>query len=84
MEGRQSMTREEFLKEMDDILGLAPGTLKGNEKLEELENWDSTSMISLVALAETNNNVEISPEQIITCTTVEDLLRIAQIQVGVN
>jgi acyl carrier protein len=73
------MTREDFLKEMDDILGLAPGTLRGTEKLEELENWDSTSMISLIALAETNNNAEISPEQIITCTTVEDLVRIANV-----
>ncbi len=76
------MTREEFLREMDDILGLAPGTLQGNEKLEDLENWDSTSMISLVALAESNNNIEISPEQIITCTTVEDLVRLANVNVG--
>jgi len=33
------MTCEEFLLEMDAILGLRPGTLLGTERLEELENW---------------------------------------------
>ena len=36
------MTRDEFLLEMDETLGLPAGTLRGHEKLEELENWDST------------------------------------------
>jgi len=31
------MTREEFLLELDGILGLKTGTLHGTEKLEELE-----------------------------------------------
>lgn len=37
------MTRDEFLKEMDE---LARWNTAGHEKLEDLENWDSTSMIS--------------------------------------
>jgi len=78
------MTREEFLREMDEILGLRAGTLQGHEHLEDLENWDSTSLISLVALAETYNNVRISPEQIVTCTTVADLLRLARVNGNTN
>jgi acyl carrier protein len=65
--------------EMDDILGLSAGTLRGDEKLEELENWDSTALISLIVLAETSNNVHISPEQVVGCSTVADLLRLAQV-----
>ena len=74
------MTRDEFLLEMDEILGLPAGTLRGDEKLEELKNWDSTALISLIVLAETNNNVHISPDQVVNCSTVADLLRLAQVE----
>lgn len=71
------MTRNEFLLQMDEILDLPAGTLRGQEKLEELPNWDSTSLITFIALAETNNGVRISPSQIVTCSTVADLLKLA-------
>jgi len=79
VENRNSMTREKFLLEMDEILGLRAGTLRGDERLEELENWDSTALISLIVLAETSNNAHISPEQVVGCATVADLLRLAQV-----
>jgi acyl carrier protein len=78
-ENQKSKSRKEFLVEMDDILGLSAGTLRGDENLEELENWDSTALISLIVLAETSNNVHISPEQVVGCSTVADLLRLAQV-----
>jgi acyl carrier protein len=72
------MSRDEFLLEMDEILDLPAGTLRGHERLEELQNWDSTSLITFIAMAESNNGVSISPGQIVTCSTVADLLRLAQ------
>ena len=74
------MTRDEFLLEMDEILGLPAGTLRGQEKLEELENWDSTTLITLITLAETNNGVNMSLQQIVGCSTVADLLRLAEVE----
>jgi hypothetical protein len=71
------MTRDEFLLEMDQILGLRAGTLRGDEKLEELENWDSTSLITLIALVDTSNGVHLSLSQIVNCSTVADVLRLA-------
>jgi len=76
------MTHDEFLLEMDQILDLPAGTLRGHEKLEDLENWDSTSLITFVALAEADRGVHISPSQIVTCSTVADLLRLAQEENG--
>jgi acyl carrier protein len=76
---RKPVTRGEFLLQMDEILGLRPGTLRGDEKLEDLESWDSTALISLIALAEYSNNVHISPDQVVGCTSVADLLRLAQV-----
>jgi acyl carrier protein len=71
------MTREEFLLEMDGMLELRPGTLRGTEKLEELENWDSTALVGMIVLAESANNAEISFDEVVGCSTVGDLLRIA-------
>jgi len=78
------MTREEFLLEMDEILGLPAGTLRGNEELSELKTWDSTALISLLVLAETNNGVQISPDQVVGCSSVTDLLRLAQLEDGLS
>jgi acyl carrier protein len=72
-----TMTRNEFLLEVDDILGLPAGTLRGDEKLEELQNWDSTALITLISLADANSGVRISPSQIVNCSTVGELLRLA-------
>ena len=74
------MTHSKFLLEMDEILNLPPGTLRGHEKLEELENWDSTSLIIFIALADETSGVSISPAQIVTCSTVSDLLRLARVE----
>jgi len=76
------MTKTEFLLEMDEILGLRSGTIRGAEKLDELENWDSTALIGFVAMAEANSGVSISPHQIVSCATVADLLRLAQVEGG--
>lgn len=78
------MNRDQFLLEMDEILGLPAGTLRGHEQLEELQNWDSTSLITFIALAETNNGVSISPGQIVTCSKVSDLLHLAGVESKVS
>jgi acyl carrier protein len=74
------MTKVEFLLELDEILGLRAGTIRGSEKLDDLENWDSAALIGFVAMAEANSGVSISPHQIVNCSTVTDLLRLAQVE----
>lgn len=79
LENGKTMTRREFLLEMDGILGLRAGTLRGDEKLDELQNWDSTALVELIVLAETTNDAEITPDQVVDCSTVADLLRLARV-----
>ncbi len=76
-ENQDKMSRDAFLSEIDEILGLRPGTLKGDEQLEELHNWDSTALIGVIVLAESASERHISPDQIVNCSTVADLLRLA-------
>jgi len=67
---------------MDEILGLRAGTLRGDERLEDLKNWDSTALIGMVVLAEAANSAEITPDQVIGCATVADILRLAGVEEG--
>ncbi|HWQ52530.1 MAG TPA: hypothetical protein VN442_02520 [Bryobacteraceae bacterium] len=78
------MTHDEFLLELDDILELAPGTLRGPEKLEELGHWNSMAMMGFIALADSNNGARISPRQIPNCSTVADLLELAKVESAGN
>jgi len=71
------MTKQEFLLEMDTILDLPAHTLRGNEQLEDLKNWDSTALVAIIVLAESASSVQISPAQIVNCSSVADILRIA-------
>jgi len=73
------MTREQFLNSLDEVVELPRGSLKGTENLNDLEHWTSLAVICFVALADSNNRVNLSPRQIIGCTTVSDLLRIAKV-----
>ena len=73
------MTRQQFLYSMDKLLELPRGTLKGPERLHELEQWNSLAMISFIALADTNNRVSVSAAQLLACSTVSDLLNTAKV-----
>ena len=73
----KSMNRGEFLLEMEEILELPLGTLQGGERLDELQNWDSTALIELLVLVESAKGAYITPEQLVGCTTVADLLKLA-------
>jgi len=74
------MTRDEFLLEVDRILELPAGTLRGPEKLEDFYLWDSTAMISFMALADSNGGVSLAPRELGSCMTVDDLLRVAKVE----
>jgi acyl carrier protein len=74
------MIRAEFLKSFAEILELEPSTLQGPEKLEDLVLWDSSAMISFMALADSNNGAKLSPRAMGACETVEDLLKLAKVE----
>lgn len=73
------MTRKEFLSSVDEILELPAGTLNGPEKLEDFHLWDSTAMVTFMALADSNNGARIAPRELGSCETVDDLLRVARV-----
>lgn len=73
------MDRAEFLKALDEILELEPGTLQGPEQLDDYPLWDSTAMISFVALAHRSTGTKLSAKDLDECVQVNDLISIARV-----
>ncbi len=74
------MTRPEFLLAMDNLLELPENTLHGPEQLDDLENWNSLSMIEYIALADSGKGAKLSPRQIRDCNTIDDLAKLAGVE----
>ena len=73
------MKSSEFLSAFDEIVELPPGSLHGNEKLEDIEGWNSMAMMGFIALAD-GAGKKVSPRQIATAETVSDLMAIAGVE----
>ena len=71
------MDKTSFLLHLDEILGLAPGTLAGNEELEGLESWDSMAVLGFLTFARERSARVLAPKDIRRCCTVDDLYAVA-------
>ena len=74
------MTREKFLLAMEELMEMPAGTLRGDEQLDDLEQWNSMAMIGFMALADSNNHVKLVPRQIAGAGSVNDLLQMARVE----
>ncbi len=70
------MDKSKFLAMMDELLELSPGTIYGEEKLVDLEEWDSLALLSFMAKVNTNYGKILSPQLIAQCQTVDDLQKL--------
>lgn len=71
------MNAKEFLLALDETLELDAGTLKGDETLESLDNWDSLAVISFIAMVDEKLNLVVSGAKLAEARTVADLLAVA-------
>jgi acyl carrier protein len=73
------MERSEFFTQLDELLELPAGTLKGPEPLSSLEGWDSLAVMSFIAMLDEHSGQTVSAKAIVACKTVDDLSRLAGI-----
>lgn len=71
------MNAKDFLLALDEMLELDAGTLKGDETLESLDDWDSLAVISFIALVDDKLNLVVEGAKLAKAKTVDDLLRLA-------
>lgn len=67
------MSHAEFLDGVAEILEVPAGSLTGQEKIEDLEGWNSMAMVSFIAFADEHFGKTLSPRLFSTCDTVADL-----------
>ena len=70
------MTMEEFIGQMADILEIPPDSLHSEDKLSDLEGWNSMAMVAFIALADEHFGKTLSPRQFAPCETVADLAKL--------
>lgn len=72
------MNRQEFLNNLEEILELDDNTLKGDEVLMELEQWDSLAFLSVIAMADENFDIIIQGNKLEEINTVADLIALVE------
>lgn len=70
------MKKNEFLVELEDILQREE-PCQENDILEEYDEWDSLSKMSVMAYFKKNFNVEISLNDLKDIKSVSDLIKLA-------
>ena len=61
----------EFLKEMADILD--EESVRGCDRLERFNAWDSLAVLSVVAMADARYRVTLSAQQVRAAGTIDEL-----------
>ena len=67
------MNRKDFNAELDQLLELPVGTIKGDESLESLAGWDSLAIIGFIAMVDGKFGVVLSTSALGAAKTVGDL-----------
>ncbi len=67
------MTKSSFFLLLDELLENNPGTLKGDEVLATISQWDSLAVIGFIALLDQHFALSVPAARILDCKTVNDL-----------
>lgn len=70
------MTNREKMALLEDVFELDPGKLKEETVLEDLENWDSMTKLSLIVLMDDRFGKKVAGKEIEGLKTVRDILDI--------
>ncbi len=67
------MAIDNFIPLVEELLELDKGTLKGDEPLDSLEDWDSLAIIGFLAMTDRHFQVTVEPESVMACKTLDQL-----------
>lgn len=68
------MKKQNFLLLLDELLELDPGTVTSSHQLENLESWDSLTVVGFIALVDENFDMLLPAPKMSECKTVGDLV----------
>ncbi|MEM7158015.1 MAG: acyl carrier protein [Myxococcota bacterium] len=70
------MTKDEFIKELAEVLMVEASELSPTTELGQFEAWDSTAVLNLIVLLD-EQGVQVDEEKIPDCKTVQDVMDLA-------
>ena len=65
---------DEKVKKLEELFEMQDGTLRHDMKLEELEEWDSMTRLSLIVMMEDDYGKKIKRSEVMGYVTVQDIL----------
>lgn len=68
------MSGQEKLRRLEETFEMEKGTLRADMKLDEVEEWDSMSRLSLIVLMEEKFNKRITRTDVMNYVMVQDIL----------
>jgi acyl carrier protein len=68
------MTRDEFLRALEVALMVDAGRLQPGLALANVPEWDSLGVVEFQSLIDESFGMEMQPERIISCNSVDDLV----------
>jgi len=68
------MTKTEFYAILDEIVEEDPGTIQGDESLDDLQGWDSLSVVAFIAAVDKHLNATVPAKELVEAKTIGDLL----------
>ena len=70
------MTKAELINQLDDLFEVPRGTLSESSHLRDIATFDSLKLLELIAMADEQFAVIVSPEQMMKADTIADLLQL--------
>jgi acyl carrier protein len=68
------MTRQDALRLLEETLGMPPHTLVGDEKLADLDAWDSLSTMTFIAMVDKRLGLPLPGNRVARCRSVAELI----------
>lgn len=68
------MKKVQFLNKLEEILMIDQNSLREDTDLENLDDWDSLAMMSLISLIEEETQEKLTISQLINAKKVSDIM----------
>jgi acyl carrier protein len=72
------MDRGQFIPELENVLEIAPGMLREDQNVRDLEHWDSLKLLEVLALADEQLQVQVDADHLAKCVTIGDILNLLE------
>jgi acyl carrier protein len=68
------VTKKELIAMLEEIVEAEPNTLTGEERLEDLQSWDSLAVVNFIAVVDENFGLTLEPKKIMESETINQLI----------